>query len=84
MRFNMDPDITDYEGTLEALKKNFEDNYEINRAPFGLYLHYFWFYKSDGTISSDHISFVKDFFTYTSSFPSVIFSNEPNVIKWVK
>jgi hypothetical protein len=47
-RFNMDPELEDFEGTLTAFKKGFEDSYGINRAPFGLYLHYFWFYDSSG------------------------------------
>jgi hypothetical protein len=51
----MDPEIDDYEGTLSVFKKNFEDSYDLNRAPFGLYLHYFWFYNSDGSLNMNAV-----------------------------
>ena len=30
-------------------------NYHVNKAPMGLYLHYFWFYQNDGSINMEKI-----------------------------
>ena len=44
----MDPLLTT--DALEIYKYNFDDNYYGSRSPFGLYIHYHWFYKTDNNV----------------------------------
>lgn len=74
LRFVMDPDVTDYDATLTALKKNFEANYKLNRAPFGFHTHYHWFYYPNLTINPDKIRLLREFYEYVSTFPNVLFA----------
>lgn len=50
-QFAMDPEIEgNYDNYLKYFKDNFDDNYNLNRAPMGFYLHYFWFYDNTGEL----------------------------------
>ena len=64
--------------------KNFNDTYNYNRVPFGLYLHYFWFYNNDVSINMARISFVKRVLYEMSTYPNVVFATSQEIIDWVK
>ena len=68
IRFIMDPDITNYTDTLTAMKKNFEANYKLNKAPFGFHLHYHWFYFRNDTINPKKIQLIREFYEYVCTF----------------
>lgn len=45
--YTMDPDVSDYDRTMDIFKKNFAHNYHNgSRAPFGLYIHYHYFFNN--------------------------------------
>jgi len=48
----MDPKTSNYATALNIYKTNFETNYAKSRAPFGLYVHYHWFFKADSNPES--------------------------------
>ena len=72
--FKMDPDISNYSESLDFLKSNFEANYKLNKSPFGLHLHYFWFYGKDDKIDPNKVKFVKEFFEYVNTFDNIIYA----------
>jgi hypothetical protein len=48
--FSMDPTLnsSNYAYYLDSWKTNIDLIVTQNKAPFGIYLHYFWFYNSTG------------------------------------
>jgi hypothetical protein len=50
----MDPAVTldSYDDLLAAWKANLDRNIALNKAPYGIYLHYFWFYNSSSLLDT--------------------------------
>jgi len=44
---SMDPVLTNYTAALNIYKYNFKTNYDHSRVPFGIYIHFHWFFKDN-------------------------------------
>jgi len=81
----MDYPYTNYSSFLADFQENFEDVYNSNRAPMGLYFHYGYFQNSEGQLDMTKIQFLNDYFGWVvSQHSNIIFATESMILNWMK
>lgn len=73
----------DFEKAKNILKTNFLENYNTNRAPFGINFDPKWFLNY---MNADErkMQFVIDFYQWMGQHENVLFADEEMIINWVK
>ncbi|KAJ6646914.1 Chitin deacetylase 8 [Pseudolycoriella hygida] len=69
----------DVESLVEWMIKNFEHNYNTNRAPFGVYIHAAWFLKGE-----NYFEAYKKFLDYMDSLPDVYFVSSHRALQYTR
>ncbi|XP_066945313.1 chitin deacetylase 8-like [Macrobrachium rosenbergii] len=72
------------DNVFEFLKKNFEHNYNGNRAPFGLHTAPSWFEKDKINNSTAHTRGYKRFLEYAASLEEVWIVSHNKVVEYMK
>jgi hypothetical protein len=72
---------TDVDGLTKWMIKEFNKQYNGNRAPFGFYVHAAWFSE---TINPNHLPAYIAFLDYLQTLPDVFLTSASQVIDWVK
>lgn len=87
MRGSFEQIIMDYiinENSLYDFIKDFDDNYNRNRAPLGFFFHVAWFEDLECLFDKTKKKFLIDLFSYIASKPNVLFATPYRVIQWMK
>lgn len=79
-------DETNYASLLQKFKDNFQDSYNLNKAPRAINLR--WNYFSNGWFESVNTlkkNFIVEFLTWiTTTHNDIVFATESQVIDWIK
>ena len=81
----MDMTIGDPTTLFNDFKRDFNLNYNSNRAPFGLYFHASYFMNVDKTADNpDVLELYAKILRYVASLNNVIFTTPQKIINWMK
>ncbi|XP_069989823.1 chitin deacetylase 7 [Penaeus vannamei] len=72
------------DNVFKFLKRNFEYNYNSNRAPFGVFTHHSWFLLDEINESTAHTNGYLRFLQYVNSLPDVYLVSMDRVLEWMK
>lgn len=75
--------MANYSASMDIVKKNFQDNYDSNRAPFGLVMNLDWLYLNKDEVDMKKYQFLQEFYSWMGSKDSVLFVSEDQIINWM-
>jgi hypothetical protein len=75
----MDPQ-TSGDDLLTLLTRNFDQHYNTNRSPFGLFVHAATWLAANAS----RVTAIEQFFQYAVSKPNVFFATSSQVIRWMQ
>ncbi len=78
-----DLQMGNYSTSMELIQKNFLENYQTNKAPFGLVLDLDWFYVDVETVDPVKYAFIQEIYQWMGLIDNVIFATEEEIISWM-
>ena len=78
-----DLDMSNYTESMQLVQNNFWDNYNSNRAPFGLVLDLNWFYSDAENVDPMKFQFIQELYAWMGSMDNVLFASEDQIINWM-
>ena len=81
----MDMPFTEgFDKAFEFWKFNFDSIHKINKAPFGISIHYFWLSKNENDFDPEKMRWLQKALIYAGQSHNSIFTTYENVIEWMK
>jgi len=75
--------LSSLDQSLAIVQKNFMDNYNANRAPFGLMIDIDWLYMDADDVDPVKYSFLQQIYSWMGQMDSVLFATEEDIINWM-